>query len=360
MNYTIFFSMAKIITVSNEIIHMLQVESNHFCRQSSFLSKKIIVKYDIIFYVIGSTLLLSFCMLNDGCDEMVYSMTGFGRGKKENSNLSVTVEVKSVNHRFCEISVRMPRRLLMFEDKIKKVISQYVKRGRIEVFVNVEGEGLTKKKLQVDWHLLDDYYQSLRDANERFSLQDRVTLSQLFSLEGVTEIVEEETGNEEIEQLLIDATHEAALQLKGMREVEGRALINDIKGQLSFITECASNIKMFVPEVVEQYRERMVKRVGEFLQGVIDEARILTEVAIFAEKADINEELKRINSHIEQFKATLCSDMPIGRKLDFLVQELNREINTIGSKANDSRIALQVVEMKSALEKIKEQVQNIE
>lgn len=292
--------------------------------------------------------------------EMVYSMTGFGRGKKANDRLTITVEMKSVNHRFCEVTVRMPRQLLMFEDKVKKIILQYVKRGRVEVFVNVEGEGLTKKKLQVDWQLLSDYYQSLQEANERFSLQDRVTLSQLFSLEGVTEIVEEEAGNEEIEQLLIDATHEAALQLKGMREAEGRALINDIREQLSFITACASQIQMFAPEVSEQYRERMVKRVGEFLQGAIDEVRILTEVAIFAEKADINEELKRIHSHVEQFTAAICSDAPIGRKLDFLVQELNREINTIGSKANDSRIALQVVEMKSALEKIKEQVQNIE
>jgi uncharacterized protein (TIGR00255 family) len=299
-------------------------------------------------------------MLYNGCDEMVYSMTGFGRGKKESNHLTVTVEIKSVNHRFCEISVRMPRQLLMFEDKIKKVILQYVKRGRIEVFVNVEGEGLTKKKLQVDWQLLSDYYQNLQDANERFSLQDHVTLLQLFNLEGVTEIVEEETGNEEIEQLLIDATHEAALQLKGMRELEGQALLNDIKDQLSLLSESALKIKMAAPEVVEQYRERMVKRVSEFLQGVIDEARILTEVAIFAEKADINEELKRINSHIEQFTATMHSNVPIGRKLDFLVQELNREINTIGSKANDSRIALHVVEMKSALEKIKEQVQNIE
>jgi uncharacterized protein (TIGR00255 family) len=291
---------------------------------------------------------------------MVYSMTGFGRGKKANDRLTITVEMKSVNHRFCEVTVRMPRQLLMFEDKIKKVVLQYVKRGRVEVFVNVEGEGLTKKKLQVDWQLLGDYYQILQEANERFALQDRVTLSQLFSLEGVTEIVEEEAGNEEIEQLLIDATHEAALQLKGMREAEGRALINDIREQLSFITECAFKIQRFAPEVSEQYRERMVKRVGEFLQGTIDEARILTEVAIFAEKADINEELKRIHSHVEQFTAAIGSDAPIGRKLDFLVQELNREINTIGSKANDSRIALQVVEMKSALEKIKEQVQNIE
>jgi len=289
-------------------------------------------------------------------------MTGFGRGRKSSKDkeLIITVEVKSVNHRFCEISVRMPRQLLIFEDKIKKVLLQHVKRGRLEVFVNIEGEGLTKKKLRVDWQLMGEYYRMLSEANHRFSLEDRITLSKLFQLDGITEILEEETENTEIEQLLIEATNEAALQLKYMREAEGQALLQDIETQLSVIAEHALKIKTVAPKVIEQFRERMTNRVYEFLQGAVDETRILTEVAIFAEKADINEELMRINSHIEQFTSTLHSEGAVGRKLDFLVQELNREINTIGSKANDSTVALHVVEMKSALEKIKEQVQNIE
>lgn len=293
---------------------------------------------------------------------MINSMTGFGRGRKSSKDkeLIITVEVKSVNHRFCEISVRMPRQLLIFEDKIKKVLLQHVKRGRLEVFVNIEGEGLTKKKLRVDWQLMGEYYRMLSEANHRFSLEDRITLSKLFQLDGITEILEEETENTEIEQLLIEATNEAALQLKYMREAEGQALLQDIETQLSVIAEHALKIKTVAPKVIEQFRERMTNRVYEFLQGAVDETRILTEVAIFAEKADINEELMRINSHIEQFTSTLHSEGAVGRKLDFLVQELNREINTIGSKANDSTVALHVVEMKSALEKIKEQVQNIE
>jgi len=293
---------------------------------------------------------------------VINSMTGFGRGRKSSKDkeLIITVEVKSVNHRFCEISVRMPRQLLIFEDKIKKVLLQYVKRGRLEVFVNIEGEGLTKKKLRVDWQLMGEYYRMLSEANHRFSLEDRITLSKLFQLDGITEILEEETENTEIEQLLIEATNEAALQLKYMREAEGQALLQDIETQLSVIAEHALKIKTVAPKVIEQFRERMTNRVYEFLQGAVDETRILTEVAIFAEKADINEELMRINSHIEQFTSTLHSEGAVGRKLDFLVQELNREINTIGSKANDSTVALHVVEMKSALEKIKEQVQNIE
>ncbi|MBB3906224.1 YicC family protein [Anoxybacillus rupiensis] len=291
---------------------------------------------------------------------MVYSMTGFGRSKTTNGSMGVTVEVKSVNHRFCEISVRMPRQLFIFEDKIKKVISQYVHRGRVEVFIAIEGEGWTNRKLQVDWQLMSDYYEQLKEANHRFSLHDSITLSHLFQLEGVAEIIEEGAGNEEIEHLLISAVNEAAQQLKTMREKEGKALLSDVQEQLATLKQCVQNVQHLAPEAIEQYRERLTKRMKELVQGDVDEARLLTEVAIFAEKTDINEELKRIRSHIEQFVQTLHHQEPIGRKLDFLIQELNREVNTIGSKANDSRIAVQVVEMKSALEKVKEQVQNIE
>jgi len=287
-------------------------------------------------------------------------MTGFGRSKQTTERMSVTVEMKSVNHRFCEISIRLPRQLLIFEDKIKKVISQYVQRGRVEVFITIEGEGWAKRKLHVDWQLLNDYYEQLKEAAARFTLQDRVTLEQLFQLEGVVEVVEEEVGNEEVEQLLLTATEEAAKQLKMMREKEGEALTRDIQEQLSVIAQCVQNVHQFAKEVAEQYRTRLMKRMNEWVQGVIDETRLLTEVAILAEKADINEELTRIRSHIEQVEYTLQKKEPVGRKLDFLVQELNREMNTIGAKANDGRIALQVVEMKSALEKVKEQVQNIE
>lgn len=266
---------------------------------------------------------------------MVYSMTGFGRSKTTNGSMGVTVEVKSVNHRFCEISVRMPRQLFIFEDKIKKVISQYVHRGRVEVFIAIEGEGWTNRKLQVDWQLMSDYYEQLKEANHRFSLHDSITLSHLFQLEGVAEIIEEGAGNEEIEHLLISAVNEAAQQLKTMREKEGKALLSDVQEQLATLKQCVQNVQHLAPEAIEQYRERLTKRMKELVQGDVDEARLLTEVAIFAEKTDINEELKRIRSHIEQFVQTLHHQEPIGRKLDFLIQELNREVNTIGSKAND-------------------------
>lgn len=192
-----------------------------------------------------------------------------------------------------------------------------MKRGKVEVFVNIEGDGLVKRKLHIDWDLMKEYYNSLQRANEQFSLRDQVTLSHLFQLEGVTEIIEEETENEELEQLLLAAVKEAAEQLASMRKQEGEALLADIQTQLSYIEKSVQAIERQAPFVIEYYRERLTKRIRELNPLPADESRILTEVAIFAEKSDINEELKRIRSHLQQVAATLEKDEPIGRKLDF-------------------------------------------
>ncbi|ATO36501.1 MULTISPECIES: YicC/YloC family endoribonuclease [Geobacillus] len=291
---------------------------------------------------------------------MVYSMTGFGTSTKKTDRLMVTVEMKSVNHRFCEISIRLPRQWLVFEDKIKKAISPYVRRGKVEVFVTIAGEGLVKRKIHIDWDLLAQYWAGLQEAAKRFSLDGNVTTAELLRLNGAVEVVEEEGGNEEIEPLLLAAVDEAARALMAMRQQEGKALVADLRARLHEIEAGVTAIEQRAPLVVEQYRERLARRLREWVPAAVDEARLLTEVAVFAEKADINEELKRIRSHLMQMADALETDEPVGRKLDFLVQELNREVNTIGAKANDSVIAAQVVEMKSALEKMREQVQNVE
>ncbi|ARP42153.1 hypothetical protein GTHT12_00593 [Geobacillus thermodenitrificans] len=272
----------------------------------------------------------------------------------------VTVEMKSVNHRFCEISIRLPRQWLVFEDKIKKAILPYVRRGKVEVFVTIAGEGLVKRKIHIDWDLLAQYWAGLQEAAKRFSLDGNVTTAELLRLNGAVEVVEEEGGNEEIEPLLLAAVDEAARALMAMRQQEGKALVADLRARLHEIEAGVTAIEQRAPLVVEQYRERLTRRLREWVPAAVDEARLLTEVAVFAEKADINEELKRIRSHLMQMADALETDEPVGRKLDFLVQELNREVNTIGAKANDSVIAAQVVEMKSALEKMREQVQNVE
>lgn len=298
----------------------------------------------------------------NGCDEMIVSMTGFGYARNESNQLSVVVEMKSVNHRFCEISVRMPRQLSIIEDKIKKVIGQYVGRGRIEVFITIEGEGLSKRSLHIDWSIVDLYYESLKHAKKKYSLNDDITLEQLFRLNDIISINEEETENEQLKEIVLEVVKNAAIELKLMRVNEGEKLLTDITVFLKEIERCTHTITQLAPTVVEQFREKITRRVNEYINGVVEEDRLLAEVSLYAEKIDISEELTRLKSHIQQFFDTLRNEenQVVGRKLDFLVQEMNREINTIGAKGNDSAIARQVVEVKSLLEKIKEQVQNIE
>ncbi|WP_428908709.1 YicC/YloC family endoribonuclease [Niallia sp. Krafla_26] len=291
---------------------------------------------------------------------MVVSMTGFGRSKITEDSFTVSVEVKTVNHRFTEFNIRMPRQFNKIEDKIKKKLTTSIHRGRIEVFVTIEGEGIINRKVHVDWELLDQYVQSIEKIKQKYALEHGLSLQDLLTNEEIIHFEEAETGDEDLERLLLEAVEEASQSVKQMREIEGKALENDIRTQLNRLQHLVDEITKFAPTVVNLYQDRLTKRIHEFVDGQIDEARILTEVAIFADKADINEELTRLKSHLKQYEHILTLQEPIGRKLDFLLQEMNREVNTIGSKANDSHIAKEVVEMKSILEKMKEQVQNIE
>lgn len=291
---------------------------------------------------------------------MIVSMTGFGRSVYKSDNFAITVEMKTVNHRFAEYNIRMPRQLFIIEDKIKKKISEYVTRGRVEVFITIEGTGHLKSSVSIDWELLDQYYRSINMIQEKYQLEHNISLQDILSRDEFISIEENHSGNEELESLVLSAIEEAAKQLKSMRVKEGEQLNKDIHNQLTLLRKKVIELSEFAPTVVLHYSERLRKRMEDFVNGVIDETRIVNEVAIFADKADINEELTRLQSHIEQFLDNMKRSEPIGRKLDFLLQEMNREVNTIGSKANDSGVAREVVEMKSLLEKMKEQVQNIE
>ncbi|RSK26972.1 YicC family protein [Bacillus sp. HMF5848] len=291
---------------------------------------------------------------------MAISMTGYGRAHMHIGQIAVTVEIKTVNHRFCEIHVRMPRQFLIFEEKVKKIIQQYIKRGRVEIYITVEGQGLVKKALQVDWDLLQQYMDACDKISNTHAVHTNLSTLDLLTLEHVAEVVEREDVDEQFETILTQAVDKSCQQVIEMRKTEGQALKADLLKHIHYIHDLVSKVAEYAPNVINYYRERITKRVSEQLAQLVDEGRILTEVALMADKVDINEEITRIHSHLEQFRNTLAIDEPIGRKLDFLVQELNRETNTIGSKANDSKIATYVVEMKSALEKIKEQVQNVE
>lgn len=291
---------------------------------------------------------------------MVVSMTGFGRSKAESERFSVTVEVKTVNHRFCEFHIRMPRQLLKTEEKIKKKLGEHIKRGRVEVFVTLEGEGVVSRSVHIDWQALDEFVHHISEIKNRYGITGEVELRDLLNREEIIHFEEKETGNEELERLVLAAIEEAGSQLVQMRKLEGAALESDVSHHIGLLKENIGSVKKYAPDVVEQYRDRLNKKMTEFLAGQAVEDRILTEVAFFADKADISEEVTRLESHVSQFSEIMKAKEPLGRKLDFLLQEMNREVNTIGSKANDSRIAKEVVEMKSLLEKIKEQVQNIE
>ncbi|WP_366162887.1 YicC/YloC family endoribonuclease [Bacillus infantis] len=291
---------------------------------------------------------------------MVSSMTGYGRSNKSTDGFSVNIELKTVNHRFSEHQLRMPRQMIRLEDKIKKVLASRIKRGRVELFASIEGEGAVSRKVNVDWDLLDEYYQYIMQIKERYHLSDGPSITDLVSREDMLSIQEEDAADGELEAIVIDAVEEAAERLISMRKAEGAELEKDIRVQLDKLQACLAQLKNLAPLVIKQYGDRLEKKMTEFLGEQIDQNRILAEVAVFSDKADINEEITRLDSHIGQFGSTLLLEEPVGRKLDFLLQEMNREANTIGSKANDSSIAREVVEMKSLLEKMKEQVQNIE
>ncbi|MFS0861429.1 YicC/YloC family endoribonuclease [Fredinandcohnia sp. 179-A 10B2 NHS] len=292
---------------------------------------------------------------------MIVSMTGFGRAKKGIGNVTVQAELKSVNHRFCEINIRMPRQLFILEDKMKKAIMKHVQRGRVEVFITIEGEGLVQKSLTIDWALLDSLVTSMNQVKETYQLSSKeISPHELLSYDHILSVEEKEIENKDLELLVLEVIQTAAIELKKMRVREGEKLLEDITNFLNQIEMNVHSVIEYAPQVTSQYRNRILKRVKEYVGNEFDDNRLLTEVAVFAEKADISEELTRLQSHISQFRETVVTSGPVGRKLDFIVQEMNREINTIGSKANDSMLAKHVVEMKSLLEKIKEQVQNIE
>ncbi|MBM7586776.1 uncharacterized protein (TIGR00255 family) [Bacillus pakistanensis] len=291
---------------------------------------------------------------------MVVSMTGFGRGKIESKQHIVTVEMKSVNHRFSEYFIRMPKQLMKIEDKLKKKLTEYIKRGKVDVFVTISGEGLIHRNLHIDWNLVEDYYQLVTQLKSKYSFEEEISLQEFLTRPELITLEEMEDENNEIEILVLEAVVIAAKQLKHMRESEGTELLKDFQFQLEQFEAALTKLTSHAPTVVEQYRDRLVKRMKELVDVTADESRILTEVAIFADKSDITEELTRLNSHLVQFHHTLQSAEPIGRKLDFMIQEMNREVNTIGSKANDSSISTLVVELKTILEKLREQIQNVE
>lgn len=288
-------------------------------------------------------------------------MTGFGRGEASGDAGRVTVEIKAVNHRFCEVVFRMPRQFSALEDRGRKLIQSKVARGRFEVYVAWEPSA-EARAVKVDKDLALAYYNALRQLAEEIGSNQELSLDTLAKLPEVLSVEEGELTDDEIWALLEPALTQAMAGLITMREREGAILAADLAERLDRIEAFRSAALQRAPQVVEEYRQRLTRRLEELLPPTnpVDPQRLAQEVALFADRADVTEELQRLASHIGQFRQALQSDEAVGRKLDFLVQELGREINTIGSKADDAELTAAVVAAKSELEKIREQVQNLE
>lgn len=287
-------------------------------------------------------------------------MTGFGRATKEFEAFKVTIELKAVNHRYSECLFRMPKQLAYLEGKLKKIINKQIKRGRIECFFSITGEQLAKRELHIDWDLADSYYRFIKQASARYELAEMPKMSDLLQEQAYLSIEEEVDASSELERLVIETLTRATERLDEMRSMEGAELLLYFKQHLVTLEKSLAIIQAEIPVLEKNYQEKIENRLQNIVGENFDQNIVLTEVALLLEKADINEEVERTKSHLKQFYGIILLEEPIGRKLDFLIQEMNREINTIGSKANSLRITEQVVEMKTTLEKIREQVQNVE
>ncbi|MCI1692321.1 YicC/YloC family endoribonuclease [Aneurinibacillus aneurinilyticus] len=292
---------------------------------------------------------------------MVYSMTGYGRAERKEEDVSFAVEMRSVNHRFSEVAVRMPREFSAFEDAVRKKVLSYIRRGRVDVFLTVETEA-PPSSLKINWELARQYKEAAEKMAELLGVPPQMPVYELLSMPDVARAGEDRPDLESYRAPLLAVVEEAISMLVAMRKKEGQALREDVLGRIEEMKRLVEELALFAPKVAESYRERIFARIQEYIQDRcdIDESRLLHEVAVFTERADISEEITRLRSHFAQFGQIVDEPEAIGRKLDFLVQECHREINTIGAKANHLEISQKVVILKAELEKVKEQVQNIE
>lgn len=290
------------------------------------------------------------------------SMTGFGRGEAEKNGIRITVEMKSVNNRYLDPNIKMPRILKFSEEAVKRAMKKYLQRGRIETYINIDMNAEDFTTVSVDNAMADAYYSALESLQERFELEGKIHLDHLLRFNEIIQVEQSDADEDVLKEVLLEAVEVALMKLADMRSVEGEHLKADIQQNLASIDQLTKEIAERAPLVSKEYKTKLELRIAELLDQKIelDPARIANEVAFFADRADINEEITRLNSHMKQFLSVIQKDEAIGRKLDFMLQEMNRETNTIGSKSNDVCITERVIEMKSALEKIREQVQNIE
>ncbi|MGE4283328.1 MAG: YicC/YloC family endoribonuclease [Clostridia bacterium] len=292
---------------------------------------------------------------------MIRSMTGFGRSEAVDNTKEIVIEIKSVNHRYTDFSIHVSRYYNFLEDKIREYLQSYVSRGKVDVYVSIESREAEDRLVSLNAALAGSYIQALKQLKDTFDLHDDINVSDIARFNDVLKLERKEEDQDKLWELVKDALAPAVEDFIAMREREGLRLADDLIERGAFIAHQLDEIEVRSPQVVEEYREKIRQRIEDYLKNVpVDENRLLTEVAIFADRTSITEEIVRLKSHLIELKEILTGGQAVGRKLDFLIQEMNREINTIGSKANELYISKRVVEIKAEIEKLREQVQNLE
>ena len=292
---------------------------------------------------------------------MVKSMTGYGRAVETVNGREFTVELRSVNNRYLDCSVKLPRSLTFAEEAVKQAVKATISRGKVDVFITVHSEGVSDVKVTLNAPMVEGYLSAMKQMVENYGVQDDISVSLLSRMPEVFSVEKPEVDEEQLLADLMGVVKQALANYDAMRAAEGRALENDLRSRGNTILELVAQVEAGNGQTVIDYRTRLYNKLQEVLANTsIDESRILTEAAIFADKVAVDEETVRLRSHLEQMNNMLTAGGAIGRKLDFLLQEMNRESNTIGSKCSDVRLARIVVDIKAELEKIREQTQNIE
>ncbi len=292
---------------------------------------------------------------------MIKSMTGYGRGETIGGGKKWSVEMKSVNHRFLDMSIKIPRSHSLLEEKIREVIRKKISRGRIEVYVKMQDEYQENRQVKLNKELMRAYYCALEEISEVLSISSKLNVIDIAQMPEVLVIEDQEHNLEGDWNYLQAIILQALEQLSTMRIKEGQELYKDFLAKAALLKDVCVFLHQKAPNVVKEYQEKLEKRLKDAVEHFeIDEGRLLTEVAMMSDKMSIDEEIVRLESHIKQFETEILSKDAVGRKLDFLIQELNREINTIGSKSNSYEISSLVIEVKTNIEKMREQVQNVE
>lgn len=292
---------------------------------------------------------------------MLKSMTGFGRSEIANERQKITVEMKAVNHRYCDINIKMPKKLSIFEAGIRNLLKKYIQRGKVDVFITYEDYTENNMVLKYNEELAAEYVGVLQRMSEQFGIENDVRVSSLSRYPDVLTLEEQTVDTDELWGVLEEALHKASEQFVETRLVEGENLKNNLISKLDGMLEAVDFIEKRSPEILVEHRQRLEAKVKELLgDSTIDESRIITETTIFADKICVDEEIVRLRSHITSTRKALVEGGSIGRKLDFIAQEMNREANTILSKANDLEVANRAIDLKTEIEKVREQIQNIE